>query len=601
MLTPCDPDSGMMDQLDKAAAAAETFHRANPDHLEMQDNLEMYRNMEGVKPGNFRDLEAVPHWEAYDEGTRLYQLEQFPQSIERLEAAVREYLGGLAECRAQCEGPYDFREYSYLEYQSHLYETISDHYVQVLSCNQDCVLELATKPGRASASPDFLPSHFKFLQYAYHKVANYDKALECSRTFLLFHPKDHSVLQNEAFYLSKLGADRAADIQPREEIKSYVKQSLLEKELLYYVMDTLGVPFNDPDAWTPPELIPQSIQKRLKAEKEEARKGMVERETAPNETRVESQGDMEILKASSPLFANLKVAIVSEQLNGSQRAVLDGVLSHEECAAIRRLANVAADSAKGYQGGPSADPSKDRIEGLTILRVLELAIDGVVDPDGARLYYEATVRTQTIVQNYFQLKAPPHVSFSHLLCRTAVTGHQENSGETSQALHAQNCLLDPEATACSKEPPAYAARDFSAFLYLNDEFEGGAFFFTNQDAETISAEIEPKCGRLVTFKSGAENPHGVQGVTGGQRCAVSLWFTLDRQHREKDRVRSETLMEQLFPPLPTSVGPVGSLPRHPSPPHPPHRGAPWYRVPGPRGRGQSTGNRRPRRGRGRGK
>jgi len=44
-----------------------------------------------------------------------------------------------------------------------------DHYVQVLGCKQDCVRELATKPGSATAVEDFLPSHFYLLQSAYHK------------------------------------------------------------------------------------------------------------------------------------------------------------------------------------------------------------------------------------------------------------------------------------------------------------------------------------------------------------------------------------------------------------------------------------------------
>ncbi|CAJ0954129.1 unnamed protein product [Ranitomeya imitator] len=46
------------------------------------------------------------------------------------------------------------------------------------------------------------------------------------------------------------------------------------------------------------------------------------------------------------------------------------------------------------------------------------------------------------------------------------------------------------------------------------------------------ASIKPKCGRLVGFSSGGENPHGVKAVTGGQRCAVALWFTLDPMYRE---------------------------------------------------------------------
>lgn len=56
--------------------------------------------------------------------------------------------------------------------------------------------------------------------------------------------------------------------------------------------------------------------------------------------------------------------------------------------------------------------------------------------------------------------------------------------------------------------------------------------------------MKPRCGRMVGFSSGGENPHGVRAVTRGQRCAVALWFTLDPLYRELVRklVRSHLLL-----------------------------------------------------------
>ncbi len=51
------------------------------------------------------------------------------------------------------------------------------------------------------------------------------------------------------------------------------------------------------------------------------------------------------------------------------------------------------------------------------------------------------------------------------------------------------------------------------------------------------ASVKPRCGRMVGFSSGGENPHGVRAVTRGQRCAVALWFTLDPLYRELVRKR----------------------------------------------------------------
>lgn len=45
--------------------------------------------------------------------------------------------------------------------------SLAAHYIQVLKCRQQCVLEIATKPGRISATEDFIPSHLDLLQFAY--------------------------------------------------------------------------------------------------------------------------------------------------------------------------------------------------------------------------------------------------------------------------------------------------------------------------------------------------------------------------------------------------------------------------------------------------
>lgn len=44
---------------------------------------------------------------------------------------------------------------------------LAAHYIQVLKCRQQCVLDIATKPGRISATEDFIPSHLDLLQFAY--------------------------------------------------------------------------------------------------------------------------------------------------------------------------------------------------------------------------------------------------------------------------------------------------------------------------------------------------------------------------------------------------------------------------------------------------
>lgn len=53
-----------MEKLQKAASAAHTYFVANPSHLEMRNNIEKYRRMEGVTEEDFQDREAEneKHW-----------------------------------------------------------------------------------------------------------------------------------------------------------------------------------------------------------------------------------------------------------------------------------------------------------------------------------------------------------------------------------------------------------------------------------------------------------------------------------------------------------------------------------------------------------
>lgn len=63
---------------------------------------------------------------------------------------------------------------------------------------------------------------------------------------------------------------------------------------------------------------------------------------------------------------------------------------------------------------------------------------------------------------------------------------------------------------------------------------------------TVQAEVRPRCGRVVGFGAGKENPHGVRAVTKGQRCAVALWFTLDPAHEEKVQMLCKLTAKRLW-------------------------------------------------------
>ncbi|NXC19040.1 P3H3 hydroxylase, partial [Corythaeola cristata] len=516
-------------KLDQAVSAAHTFFVANPQHLQMREDIEKYRRMSGVKSDNFRDLEATPHWEAYEAGVQHYDADEYPQAVARLEESLTEALSALEECRALCEGPWeDEDEEEEEEMQPGLYEAIAAHYIQVLKCRQQCVLEIATKPGRISATEDFIPSHLDLLQFAYDQVGNQAMAAECVASYLLFYPTDEPMLEKLKQHRIELGEDTA--VTARESIQHYVQRSLMEKKLIYYAVEHLGGTFNDPDLWTPDELIPENLKEKHREDQEKQKQETL---------------DVEEKEKRGPLpFEGITVTMDSHQLNGTQRVVFDRVLTESECKDLLRLTKAAGEAGDGYRARRSPHTPHERFEGLTVLKAVQMAQNGDVDWRDARLLLQASEKSRKIIESYFTPGRKLHFSFTHLVCRTAVAEEQEGRMDLSHPVHADNCLLDPEGQECWREPPAYVYRDYSGVLYLNDDFQGGGLFFTEMDTVTVTAEVRPKCGRLVAFSSGKENPHGVWAVSRGRRCAVALWYTHSRQHAEQERVKAEELVEQ---------------------------------------------------------
>ena len=81
--------------------------------------------------------------------------------------------------------------------------------------------------------------------------------------------------------------------------------------------------------------------------------------------------------------------------------------------------------------------------------------------------------------------------------------------------HADNFWID------NPEKPHYSChRDYSAVIYLNNNYVGGETFFVKN-----GYEVEPKIGKLILFTSGKEHVHGVKQVTSGSRYTMALWFT----------------------------------------------------------------------------
>ncbi|XP_053566219.1 prolyl 3-hydroxylase 2 isoform X2 [Bombina bombina] len=527
-----------LNQLDKAAEAAHTFFMANPEHMEMKQNLANYHFK---SDDHLVDRERCAYMEDYHEGVRLYDTEQYTQAIEKMEEALKGYFRADAECRALCGGPQKFEDYEYVGYSASFYERLADHYIQILACEHECVRDLSTRPGRLSPIENFLPLHYDFLQFSYYRVGDHVKALECAKSYLLFHPDDADVSENVSFYESLLAEHMdPPKIQPRTDAAEFVRRHRLEAEILISAAGGLGFTYYEPDFWVTggdrqdENRLPSGAQTELTDVT-----GMLTGKKAVQKV------DRDLREGGPLLYDEVKLVYNSDYLNGTQRVQLDNVISEEECQELQGVANTITIAGDGYRGKTSPHTPNEKFEGATVLKALTFGYEGRVPMKSARLFYDVSEKARKIVQSYFMLNTTLFFSYTHLVCRTALLGQQDHRNDLSHPIHADNCLLDPEANECWKEAPAYTYRDYSALLYLNGDFDGGEFVFTEMDAKTITASVKPKCGRLVGFSSGGENPHGVRAVTNGQRCAVALWFTLDPMYRELERLQADEVIRTL--------------------------------------------------------
>ncbi|XP_057696713.1 prolyl 3-hydroxylase 2 isoform X2 [Corythoichthys intestinalis] len=523
-------------QPDKAAAAAHTYFQANPEHVEMSQNLEQYKDRQGVKEHHFVDREARPHQRSFSAAVNLYEQGDYVEASVLFEEALVEYYKADVECRALCQGPHRFEGHDHLRYRYSLYEVISDHFTQVLHCEHECVRDLATRPGRLSPMENYLPLHYDYLQYAYFQVERVEEALQCALTYLLFHEGDEFMTENVDFYQEMLGHDS----EPREEAARYLRRHKQELELLLIGSQTMGVDFTEGNYWS------SSGGRDDSTRIPSGTDGGLEYVPLTEKKNVNVAASQPLKEGGPLLHNNVRLVYNSAELNGTQRVLLDHVISEDECVDLQQLAHMVTLAGDGYNGRTSPHTPNEKFEGATVLKALQYGYEGRVPMKSARLFYDASERVRSVVESYFLLNSTLHFSYTHLVCRTAITGQQDHRNDLSHPIHADNCLLDPEANECWKEPPAYTQRDYSALLYLNGDFEGGEFIFTQMDAKTVTATVKPKCGRVVAFSSGGENPHGVKAVTNGRRCAVALWFTLDPLFREMERLQADEVIQTLI-------------------------------------------------------
>lgn len=139
----------------------------------------------------------------------------------------------------------------------------------------------------------------------------------------------------------------------------------------------------------------------------------------------------------------------------------------------------------------------------------------------------------------FFTKLQDKIQEATALCRgnpvKLVSYHAQKWVEGAYAgYHSDNTAID------SDEYNSFERSKWAAFLYLNDDFEGGALNFRDHPIT-----INPKTGMLVAFAGGHHNIHEVQMVTKGLRWTIgSFWDNEESEYSEEKKAIWEKDIEE---------------------------------------------------------
>lgn len=83
---------------------------------------------------------------------------------------------------------------------------------------------------------------------------------------------------------------------------------------------------------------------------------------------------------------------------------------------------------------------------------LQLARAGTVGRPGAKLLLEVSERVRTLTQAYFSPERPLHLSFTHLVCRSAIEGNLQGTALRLPSLGPHlHCTKSPTGFTGSRE------------------------------------------------------------------------------------------------------------------------------------------------------
>lgn len=122
------------------------------------------------------------------------------------------------------------------------------------------------------------------------------------------------------------------------------------------------------------------------------------------------------------LQSKIQVIMDRKTLKGKERFVSDGLATDRECRKLIDIVKLFGVHGDGYNDKKSPHTEMERFEGVTLGRAALLVYFSLLDSQSLQLYLNVSERAKKFLQKYFKLKEQLYFAFTHLVCRTTVTG-----------------------------------------------------------------------------------------------------------------------------------------------------------------------------------
>lgn len=126
------------------------------------------------------------------------------------------------------------------------------------------------------------------------------------------------------------------------------------------------------------------------------------------------------MDSSTNYIANTELIMDENDLNGTKRFVVDGILTADTCKTMLDLAKSFASEGDGYKGNKFPHTNMEIFQGLTLGRTALLVYFGYVDYKFLQMFLSITEYAKLYLTTYFKIHQKLYFTYSHLVCRSAL-------------------------------------------------------------------------------------------------------------------------------------------------------------------------------------